>query len=698
MSDLYNEYPFGAVAGTPLLLGSIVQTNSRRAIYSELLSDLRIVMIERMVKPEEVLVVEDENGEVVRDWVKETDTITLYNSMHEVLVFLTHLDYEDTENIMTEKLSRQFDGSEWSWSNLNRLCWAIGSISGAMNEEVEKRFLVNVIRDLLGLCEMKRGKDNKAIIAANIMYVVGQYPRFLSAHWKFLKTVALKLFEFMHETHEGVQDMACDTFIKISKRCRRLFVTHQPGEARPFIEDIIEMMPQVICDLGPGQVHTFYEAIGHMIKAMSDPNTQTQTISNLMHLPNQSWDTIIGAAAQNPAILQDVDTLRSLSNILKTNISACRSTGSAFLAQISRIYMDMLSLYRAVSGIISETVSQQGIMATKTLTIKAMRSVKKDVLRLVETFMSDVSDPASVAENFAPPLFEAILGDYQRNVEQARDAEVLTVTASILTGYGQYMLDMVLPIMDAVFECTLGMINKDFSEYPEHRAAFFKLLQAIIGHAFSALLKLPEHQFRLVVDSIVWSFKHTHHECAEIGLKMCLDLLEHFDVLEPSMKNDFYRTFYLSLLQDILYVLTDADHKSGFRLQALILCHLMGLADRLLVPLYQPNFIQTAALPSNVLFLKQHIQTLLKSAFPHLKDTQIETFVQGLFDLHKDFAVFRLHLRDFLISLREFASEDNQSLYAEERELEQERKRQAELEAAKRVPGLLKQTDEALSE
>lgn len=54
------------------------------------------------------------------------------------------------------------------------------------------------LQDLLGLCEQKRGKDNKAIIASNIMYIVGQYPRFLRAHWKFLKTVVNKLFEFMH--------------------------------------------------------------------------------------------------------------------------------------------------------------------------------------------------------------------------------------------------------------------------------------------------------------------------------------------------------------------------------------------------------------------------------------------------------------------------------------------------------------------
>ena len=34
-------------------------------------------------------------------------------------------------------------------------------------------------QELLGLCELKRGKDNKAIVASNIMYIVGQYPRFL---------------------------------------------------------------------------------------------------------------------------------------------------------------------------------------------------------------------------------------------------------------------------------------------------------------------------------------------------------------------------------------------------------------------------------------------------------------------------------------------------------------------------------------
>lgn len=94
-------------------------------------------------------------------------------------VYLTHLHPDDTSKIMCGMLGRIIDGSEYSWHNLNTLCWAIGSISGTMAEEEEKKFLVHVIRDLLSLCEKTRGKNHKAVIAANIMYVVGQYPRFL---------------------------------------------------------------------------------------------------------------------------------------------------------------------------------------------------------------------------------------------------------------------------------------------------------------------------------------------------------------------------------------------------------------------------------------------------------------------------------------------------------------------------------------
>lgn len=332
----------------------------RKHKYSEVLSHLRQVMIEKMVRPEEVLIVENDEGEIVREFVKESDTIQLYKTSRECLVYLTHLDVVDTENIMSDKLARQVDGSEWSWANCNTLCWAIGSISGAMNEETEKRFLVTVIKDLLGLTEMKRGKDNKAVVASNIMYIVGQYPRFLKAHWKFLKTVVNKLFEFMHETHEGVQDMACDTFIKIASKCKRHFVALQAGESEPFIDEIVRTLRKITQDLSPQQVHTFYEACGHMISAQGQKSVQERLISELMALPNTAWDTIISQANQDPTCLQDGETIKVVGNIMKTNVAACTSIGSYFYPQIGRIYNDMLSMYRATSQMISDSVVRDG--------------------------------------------------------------------------------------------------------------------------------------------------------------------------------------------------------------------------------------------------------------------------------------------------------------------------------------------------
>ena len=44
----------------------------RKASYAGVLSALRALMIARMAKPEEVIVVEDENGNIVRETMKDT--------------------------------------------------------------------------------------------------------------------------------------------------------------------------------------------------------------------------------------------------------------------------------------------------------------------------------------------------------------------------------------------------------------------------------------------------------------------------------------------------------------------------------------------------------------------------------------------------------------------------------------------------
>lgn len=65
-----------------------------------------------------------------------------------------------------------------------------------------------------------------------------------------------------------------------------------------------------------------------------------------------------------------------------------------------------------------------------------------------------------VGENFVPPLLDAVLIDYQRNVPAAREPEVLSTMATIVNKLGGHITGEIPQIFDAVFECTLNMINK----------------------------------------------------------------------------------------------------------------------------------------------------------------------------------------------------------------------------------------------
>jgi hypothetical protein len=52
----------------------------------------------------------------------------------------------------------------------------------------------------------------------------------------------------------GVQDMACDTFIKIAQKCRRHFVMQQSQEQEPFVDEILRLLHRITVDLSPQQV------------------------------------------------------------------------------------------------------------------------------------------------------------------------------------------------------------------------------------------------------------------------------------------------------------------------------------------------------------------------------------------------------------------------------------------------------------
>mmetsp|Transcript_11016 Transcript_11016/g.16647 ORF Transcript_11016/g.16647 Transcript_11016/m.16647 type:complete len:1109 (-) Transcript_11016:83-3409(-) len=684
-------------------------SNSRSSklnqLYIPVLHTLRHILISKMSKPEEVLVITDEDNNVIRESTKDTEQLALYKSMRECLVYCTNLNWEDTEGIMLKKLTRQVDGSEWSWNNLNTLCWAIGSISGAMEEDMEKRFLVTVIKDLLGLCEMKRGKDNKAIIASNIMYVVGQYPRFLRAHWKFLKTVVNKLFEFMHEVHPGVQDMACDTFLKIAMKCKRKFMTVQVDEVRPFICELVENnnLSGVVGDLEPHQVQAFYEAVGTMMSDRTPIVLQgsvrmehSEILHQLMMQPNTAWRTILANGSSNPAQMTDSATLREVIQILKLNTRMVQTIGSIYTSQLENIFQDLLNLYRHYSQYVLSAVASQGAIATQMSTVRLVRSAKKEIVRLFSSYIEKSGPPeadaAAVVSNILPPILDPVLSDYSKSVANARDMEVLVFVFKVVSRLKSHVSDLIPKLFEHVFPSTLEMITVNYEDFPEHRVQFYYFIKSVIKNCFASLFNIPAEQQKLTVDVIVWATKHTERNISDMGLDILYELLQNVG-RTPNIAQGFYRQYLLALIQDVLSVMTDRLHKSGFRMHATLLRHMFHLIqmNQVTVPLFDPA--TAPAGQTNPAYVREYVCNMLLNGFQTLTPSSVSAFVEGMFNLKMDLNSFKTHLRDFLVQVKEFSNEDNSGLYQEEAEMKAKEQAEAILRQRQSVPGILKPSE-----
>ena len=246
-----------------------------------------------------------------------------------------------------------------------------------------------------------------------------------------------------------------------------------------------------------------------------------------------------------------------------------------------------------------------------------MRVVKKESLNLISSWISKSADPDMVVENFIPPLLDAVLLDYQKNIAEAREAEVLSTMSIIVNKLEHHITKEIPKIFDAVFECTLLMINRDFEEFPEHRKNFFMLLQAVNQHCFPALLQIQGPQFKLILDSVIWAFKHTMRDVAEIGLEILLKILQNISEHEAAAQL-FYQAYYIEIMQHVFAVVTDTSHIAGLTYHSQILAHMFSLLEmnKIMVPLGP----QVTNPSQNIEFVQQHVFNLMKSAYPHLQE------------------------------------------------------------------------------
>jgi exportin-1 len=253
---------------------------------------------------------------------------------------------------------------------------------------------------------------------------------------------------------------------------------------------------------------------------------------------------------------------------------------------------------------------------------------------------------------------------------------------------------MVISILENVFESTLDVISQSMTDYPEFRVEFFKLLRTINLSSFPALLALPQEIFTKTIDACLWAAKHDNREVESAGLSLTLEIVTNVaNTNDSAVIDKFFSLYFKPIIGDTFFVLTDADHRAGFKTQSQILAKVIELVEsnKVTLPLYSGD--EAPAGTSNSQYFRQYLVTSLMKAFPHLQETQVSHFVQGLFDQHKDPVKFKMTLRDFLVQIKEYGGESTDYLFAEERETEQQEHLRQQRERAKKVGGLIKPSE-----
>lgn len=390
--------------------------------------------------------------------------------------------------------------------------------------------------------------------------------------------------------------------------------------------------------------------------------------------------------SSNIAIIQDSEVTRSLAFIIKSNESLASTLGSPYFIQLGKIYNDMLQLYTTCNQYLISEITAKGPMAISHTHIVSARALCKRILNLISSYVKVCQIPQLLTEHFVPLIFDVIVRDFINSPIELREAEVITLVADIINKLGRDVNSYMSVILGAFLDSVLNMLVQDYTTYPEQRSSFFELLKAVTSQCFESLLQLPIERFKVAIDTILWASKHQSTQHAESGLATLKQILLS---LESSgmVLNYFYQHFYVYILTEIFAIMTDGLHLANFKHHSQILRYLFYIVDSGIITAQLTSEIPA---DSNKAYVISHLTQILATNFTNMNRVQIETLILSMFNRCNDPVSFKNVLRDFLVTTKEIAA-DNESFYGEEREKEIEEARRIIHDKKVLVPGLIPQ-------
>jgi exportin-1 len=360
---------------------------------------------------------------------------------------------------------------------------------------------------------------------------------------------------------------------------------------------------------------------------------------------------ILQGANHDNSSLMNPTVIKSLDHIIKVNQRVAQSVGQMYLTYLQTIFQDLINVYKLYSQCISNSVRGQGQESL----IKPMKQVRRDILKLIQTYIEKETNFQFFNMNFLPTLQELML-DYMNSEPLARDPETLMLFATILKKDGHNLAQFLDSILVSLCQSTLNMIANDFTEFPEFREGFFKLVHNIITHCNQGMLQLGPDQFSTIIETAIFGCKHEKPEVMEISLKSIWDLNDNIQSV-PQVCQIFYTQFYTNLMQQLIAIMTDCRHLSGFKLQVKILQQMiMVIENNSLTQPINDNNGQLHQFSSNKEYVQNLILNIIMELFPNLNKVLVQTLVMQMFNNVDNWKEFKSTIRDLMVQMRSFSS------------------------------------------
>ena len=625
------------------------------------LSPLRRTLINRMPSPFHSTNFIDHDGNNFKKLSNFQNFGNLYSISRECIVFLTNFDEEDMLNAFVEKIN-EINSGNYEIDIIKSLCWAIGALPGAIKEEVENDFVSYIFTSLFEFYRLFQNYEEKLALSIGITFISRQFYSFFQRSPLLLNTITYKLFEFIIEPSNELQEFALEALLTLSQRCKTCFPEDSLITSTLFngIENFIE-------PLFSDNVPKFFEICSTFILGISNEDDK-------LNKSNFLYDYLTSRALEvfESNTQWTSPKYTELSVIFKCISKSSLIIHSLWKDKIYQLVEKIIEIYLYFSKLMNNfPIFLNGQKFENLPEFISLKNIKKDILNIIDSCTNHFKryEEVKLIISF---LIGPLLTDFESSHPLTKTSTVIEIFSGLFKGSPNIIITYVNLIYNKLFFPTYTILIEDFDSFLSIRFSFYEFLYRICEGIDIIFDQFNEEEQIIILGSIKHGCLHHQSTITEISLKAFLSFLRSLEK-NSNLSKIFIEKYFNNILLFNFSLISDITLKSSFKYQISLLQYL-----------FNSNFII------------KHIPNLgeaLLFQFPSESPNQIVDLITGLYNNKTDFNNFHNIIKNFLVSIRKISPLDPDLTI-----LEKERMIQILEEQFKELPGFYSPEQIALND